>query len=97
MEHPIEIHQNQLVRLYLLNMVELEAPLTFHIHANSFEILRQGPTGEFRERSDVVTLGVAERHILEFHYPFPGRYMFHPHQDQIAEKGCVGLFEVLAV
>jgi FtsP/CotA-like multicopper oxidase with cupredoxin domain len=97
MEHPIEIHQHQLVRLYLLNMVELEAPLTFHIHANSFEILRQGPAGEFRERGDVVTLGVAERHILEFRYPFPGRYMFHPHQDQIAEKGCMGLFEVLAV
>jgi FtsP/CotA-like multicopper oxidase with cupredoxin domain len=97
MEHPIAIRQHQLVRLYLLNMVELESPLTFHIHANSFEILRQGASGEFRERSDVVTLGVAERQILEFRYPFPGRYMFHPHQDQIAEKGCMGLFEVLPV
>ncbi len=97
MEHPIELRQHQLVRLYLLNMVELESPLTFHIHANTFTILRQGASGEFRERSDVVTLGVAERQILEFSYPFPGRYMFHPHQDQIADKGCMGLFDVLPV
>lgn len=88
--HPIQIQQGQLVRLYLLNMTELEAPLTFHIHANSFDVLRSG----FRERTDVVTLGIAERQILEFRYPFSGRYMFHPHQDQIAERGCMGLFEV---
>ena len=93
--HPIRIRQHQLVRLYLLNMVEFDGPLTFHIHANDFEILRQGSRGEFRERADVVTLGVAERQILEFRYPFPGRYMFHPHQDQVAEKGCMGLFEVV--
>nr|WP_254216724.1 multicopper oxidase domain-containing protein [Synechococcus sp. CCY 9618] len=93
---PIRIRQHQLVRLYLLNMVEFDGPLTFHIHANDFEILRQGSRGEFRERADVITLGVAERQILEFRYPFPGRYMFHPHQDQVAEKGCMGLFEVVA-
>jgi FtsP/CotA-like multicopper oxidase with cupredoxin domain len=45
--------------------------------------------------TDVVTLGVAERRILEFRYLLPGRYMLHPHQDQIAERGCMGMFEVL--
>jgi FtsP/CotA-like multicopper oxidase with cupredoxin domain len=96
MHEPIRIRQQQLVRLYLLNMVEFDGPLTFHIHANDFEILRQGSQGEFRERADVITLGVAERQILEFRYPFPGRYMFHPHQDHVAERGCMGLFEVVA-
>ncbi len=91
MKHPIRIRQHQLVRLHLLNMVELEGPLTFHIHANSFQVVRP----EFSETTDVVTLGMAERQILEFRYPFPGRFMFHPHQDQIAERGCMGLFEVL--
>jgi FtsP/CotA-like multicopper oxidase with cupredoxin domain len=27
-------------------------------------------------------------------YPYLGRYMFHPHQDQIAERGAMGFFEV---
>lgn len=91
MHEPIQIRQNELVRLYLLNMVELDPPLTFHIHANAFAVLRQGEP----EITDVLTLGIGERQILEFRYPFAGRYMLHPHQDVIAERGCMGLFEVL--
>lgn len=91
MHHPIAIRQNQLVRLYLLNMTELEPPLTFHLHANEFRIIRPG----WVETTDVLTLGMAERQIVEFSYPFPGRYMFHPHQDQIAERGCMGYFDVV--
>jgi manganese oxidase len=95
MEHPIRIRQNQLVRLYLLNMVELDPVLTFHLHANLFKLFRTGRSLQPDDESDVVTMGTAERHILEFAYTFPGRYMFHPHQDVIAEKGCMGQFEVL--
>ena len=91
MHHPIRIRQNQLVRLYLLNMTELEATLTFHLHANEFRVIRPG----WIETTDMLTLGVAERQILEFSYPFPGLYMFHPHQDQIAEQGCMGFFDVV--
>jgi manganese oxidase len=40
---------------------------------------------------------VAERRILEFRYRFPGLYMLHPHQDQIAERGCMGMVEVMPV
>ena len=47
------------------------------------------------DTTDVVTLGVAGRQILEFSFPFTGRYMVHPHQDQIAERGCMGFFEVV--
>jgi len=88
---PIRIRQHSLVRLYLLNMTELEGPLTFHLHANEFRVIRPG----WIDTTDGVTLGVGERQILEFSYSFPGRYMFHPHQDQIAERGCMGLFEVV--
>jgi manganese oxidase len=91
MHHPIRIRQHQLVRLYLLNMTELEAPLTFHLHANEFRVIRPG----WIDTTDVVTLGVAERQILEWSFPFTGRYMVHPHQDQIAERGCMGFFEVV--
>jgi manganese oxidase len=95
MHQPIRIRQNDLVRLYLLNMTELEAPLTFHLHANEFRIVDTGSEPGGGTISDVVTLGMAERRILEFRYPFPGRYMVHPHQDPIAERGCMGLFEVV--
>ncbi|HCF30648.1 MAG TPA: copper oxidase, partial [Cyanobacteria bacterium UBA11049] len=36
MMHPIPIYQNQLVRLYVLNMIELDPAVTFHLHANFF-------------------------------------------------------------
>jgi FtsP/CotA-like multicopper oxidase with cupredoxin domain len=96
MEHPIPIYQNQLVRLYLLNMIEFDAAATFHIHANFFRVYRTGMTLTPSEESDVITMGTAERHILEFSYPYTGKYMFHPHQDGIAEMGCMGHFDVIA-
>lgn len=96
MHHPIPIYQNQLVRLYLLNMIEFDAALTFHIHANFFRVYPTGMTLTPSYESDVITMGTAERHILEFAYPFTGKYMFHPHQDAIAETGCMGNFEVIA-
>lgn len=94
-DRPIPIVQNQLVRLYVLNMIEFDPAITFHIHANFFQLYRTGMAMTPHEASDVVTMGTAERHILEFAYPFPGKYMFHPHQDYIAEHGCMGFFEVL--
>lgn len=96
MQHPIPIYQNQLVRLYLLNMIEFDAAVTFHIHANFFRVYRTGMTLTATEESDVITMGTAERHILEFAYPYTGKYMFHPHQDAIAEMGCMGHFDVIA-
>lgn len=95
-DRPIRIYQNQLIRLYLLNMIEFDPAVTFHIHANLFQLYPMGHTRKPQVTDDVVTLGTAERHILEFSYPYPGRYMFHPHQDDIAEHGCMGWFEVIA-
>ena len=96
MQYPIPIQQDQLIRLYLLNITELDAALTFHLHANMFRVYRTGRTLTPSEETDVLTMGVAERHILEFSYHFPGKYMFHPHQDAIAEAGCMGQFEVIS-
>lgn len=93
---PIPIYQNQLVRLYLLNMIEFDPVATFHIHANFFRVYPSGMTLTPSWETDVITMGTAERHILEFSYPFVGDYMFHPHQDDIAEAGCMGKFQVIA-
>lgn len=94
--HPISIYQNQLVRLYVLNMIEFDVAATFHLHANFFQVYRTGRTLTPSEDSDVITMGTTERHILEFAYKYPGKYMFHPHQDAIAQAGCMGLFDVIA-
>ena len=94
-DRPIPIQQNQLIRLYVLNMIEFDSAITFHTHANFFQVYRTGRTLTPSEETDVITMGTAERHILELAYPFPGKYMFHPHQDYIAEHGCMGFFNVL--
>lgn len=94
-DYPIPIYQNQLIRLYLLDMIEFDPAVTFHIHANMFQIYPTGRSLEPHQESDVITMGTAERHILEFSYKYPGKYMFHPHQDYIAEHGCMGFFEVM--
>ncbi|MEG4806617.1 multicopper oxidase domain-containing protein [Microcoleus sp. F8-D3] len=95
MNNPISIYRNQLIRLYVLNLIEYEAAVTFHLHANFFDVYRTGMTLTPSERTDVITMGVAERHILEFTYGYAGKFMFHPHQDAIAEAGCMGVFEVI--
>ena len=40
-------------------------------------------------------MGMAERHLLEFRYTYPGRLYVSSHQDQIADRGCMGWFDVL--
>jgi len=96
MDHPIQIYKDQLIRLYVLNIIEYDPAVTFHLHANFFDVYRYGMSMTASEKTDVITMGVAERHILEFAFRYPGKYMFHPHQDAIAENGCMGQFEVLA-
>ncbi|MEH2258963.1 multicopper oxidase domain-containing protein [Nostoc sp.] len=96
MDHPIRIYQDQLIRLYVLNIIEYDPVVTFHLHANFFDVYRYGMSMTPSEKTDVITMGMAERHILEFAFRYPGKYMFHPHQDAIAENGCMGQFEVVA-
>ena len=85
-----------MIRLYLLNMIEYDSAITFHLHANMFQVFPTGRTIRPAFETDVITMGTAERHILEFSYKYSGQYMFHPHQDLIAENGCMGKFEVVS-
>ncbi len=95
MKNPIPVYQNQRLRLYVLNLIEYDPAVTFHLHANFFQVYPTGMTLKPAYESDVITMGTAERHILEFSYAEPGMYMFHPHQDTIAESGCMGMFDVM--
>ncbi|MEQ9371972.1 MAG: multicopper oxidase domain-containing protein [Coleofasciculus chthonoplastes F3-SA18-01] len=87
LDHPIPIYQNQLVRLYLLNMIEFDPAATFHIHANLFQVYPTGRTLTPTLETDVITLGTAERHILEFSYPCEP-YFFFPQLLQNTVNSC---------
>lgn len=94
MHHPIQIDKNRLIRIYLLNMLEFDPINNFHLHANMFDLYRTGTKLIPDEYTDIVTMSQGERGILEFSYKYPGKYMFHAHKTEFAEKGWVGLFLV---
>jgi manganese oxidase len=96
MHHPIPIKKDRLIRLYVQNMIEFDVAASFHLHANMFQVYPTGRTLQPAYETDVITMGPAERHILEFSYKYPGQYMFHPHQDYMASAGCMGIFDVVS-
>ena len=87
---PLKVPAGELVRIYLINMVEHDPIASFHLHAQTFDLFRSGTSLTPHEHTDIVSLGPAERAILEFRLPRRGRYMFHPHQSRMAERGAMG-------
>ncbi len=92
---PIKVETGLLVRAYVLNMTEYEAVGSFHLHGEMFDVYRTGTRAEPDEHTDTVTLGQGERAIVEFRLPERGRYMFHPHQHHLAERGAMGWFAAI--
>jgi len=94
MHHPIQIEKDKLIRIYLVNMLEFDPLNNFHLHANLFHFYKTGTNLVPDEYTDIVTMNQGERGILEFSYKFPGKYMFHAHKTEFAEKGWMGTFLV---
>ena len=92
--HPIVIRQDELVRIFLVNVTEFDLINSFHLHGNFFKLYRTGSDLTRFEWTDVVTLGQGERAVIEFRYKYPGFYMFHAHQSEFAELGWSGIFRV---
>jgi FtsP/CotA-like multicopper oxidase with cupredoxin domain len=92
-DSPIELVRGEPVRLYVVNM--FEEFMVPHLHGNFFQFYPSGTTLEPTEYTDVKTLAIAERGILEFHYDFPGTYMFQCHVTEHMELGLMGWFRVL--
>ncbi|MGI8946109.1 MAG: multicopper oxidase domain-containing protein [Thermoleophilaceae bacterium] len=91
---PIRVKRGELVRIYLVNMLEFDLINSFHIHANFFDYYPTGTKLEPRDFTDTVILGQAERGIVELRFPFPGKYMFHGHVSEFADLGWMGFFNV---
>ena len=92
--HPIQINQNELIRVYVVNMLEFDQINNLHLHGNLFDYY---PTGTNRLPStytDVITFSQGERGIMEFNYTYPGKYLIHAHKTEFAEKGWTASFLV---
>ena len=87
---PLKVPVGELVRLYIMNMLDHDPIASFHLHAQTFDLYRSGTSLTPQEHTDIVSLGPAERAILELRLPRRGRYMFHPHQSHMAERGAMG-------
>ena len=94
MNRPIRVKRDELVRIYLVNILEFDLLNSFHVHANFFQHFPTGTSLEPVEFTDTIIQGQGQRSILEMRFPFPGRYMFHAHVSEFAELGWMGFFEV---
>lgn len=92
---PIKVTRGEPVRVYVTNMLEYEPVGSFHLHARTFDVFPagMGDTPAFTE--DTLVLGQGQRAIVEFTLSDYGRYMFHPHQHWLADKGAMGWFAAI--
>lgn len=92
--HPIQIKTNDLIRIYVVNMVEFDPINNFHLHGNLYNYYPTGTDLIPSTFTDMITLSQTERGIMEFQYKYPGKYLFHAHKVEFSEKGWTGLFLV---
>jgi manganese oxidase len=93
-KHPVELVAGKEYRIYLVNMLEFDLVNSIHVHGTMFEYYPSGTSKDPQEVNDIVTLGQGDRGILELSYPYPGRYMFHAHVNDFADKGWMSFFNV---
>jgi FtsP/CotA-like multicopper oxidase with cupredoxin domain len=94
LDRPIPVPRNELVRIYLVNVLEYDLLNSFHVHGNFFHYFPTGTSLEPSELTDTVAQVQGQRGILEIRFPHPGLFMFHAHQSEFAELGWTGMFEV---
>jgi manganese oxidase len=92
--HPVELVAGGEYRIYLVNMLEFDLVNSIHVHGTMFEYYPSGTSKDPQQVNDIVTLGQGDRGILELSYPYPGRYMFHAHVNDFADKGWMSFFNV---
>jgi len=94
MREPVAVRLGDLVRVYLVNVLEYDLINSFHLHGNLFDHFPTGTGTRLVEHTDTVMLCQGQRSVLEWRFAHPGRYMFHAHQSEFTELGWQGFFEV---
>ncbi|MEO6496416.1 MAG: multicopper oxidase domain-containing protein [Solirubrobacteraceae bacterium] len=93
MDKPIVVDRSDLVRVYLVNVLEYDLINSFHLHGNLFNYFPTGTSKTPSELTDTVMLCQGQRGILEWRFQYPGKFMFHAHQSEFTELGWQGFFE----
>jgi FtsP/CotA-like multicopper oxidase with cupredoxin domain len=94
MQEPVRVKRGELVRIYLVNILEYDPINSFHVHGNFFDYYPTGTRLEPSEYTDTVVQAQGQRGICELRFPYPGKYMFHAHKSEFADLGWMGFFEV---
>jgi FtsP/CotA-like multicopper oxidase with cupredoxin domain len=77
-----------------VNVLEYDPINSFHLHANFFHYYPTGTSLAPSEYTDTISQMQGQRGLIEFRYQYPGRYLFHAHKTEFAERGWTGLFQV---
>ena len=91
--NPIKVKKDELVRIYLINIVEFDPINSFHLHATFFDEYSTGTKLEPDAYTDITSMVQGERSILDVRFKYPGMYMFHAHVSEFTELGWMGFFE----
>ena len=95
-DNPVQVKRGELVRIYLVNILEFDPINSFHLHGNFFNYFPTGTSLQPTELTDTIAQVQGQRGICEVRFPNPGRFMFHAHKTEFAELGWMGHFEVSA-
>lgn len=95
MHEPVRVRRGELVRVYLVNVLEYDPINSFHVHGNFFHYFPTGTSLQPLEFTDTVMQAQGQRGICELRLPHRGRFMFHAHKSEFAELGWMGFFEVV--
>jgi len=93
--NPIKAKKDELVRIYLINIIEFDPINSFHLHATFFDEYSTGTKLEPDAFTDITSFVQGERSILDVRFKYPGMYMFHAHVSEFTELGWMGFFEVM--
>jgi FtsP/CotA-like multicopper oxidase with cupredoxin domain len=94
MHEPVRVRRDELVRIYLVNILEYDPINSFHVHGNFFDYYPTGTRLQPAEYTDTIMQAQGQRGICEMRFPYAGRFMFHAHKTEFAELGWMGFFEV---
>jgi FtsP/CotA-like multicopper oxidase with cupredoxin domain len=92
-KYPIPLRLGELTRVYLVNITEFDPINSLHLHAGMYKLFKTGTRLDHYEYTDTVMLCQGERAVLELTLDYPGQYMFHAHQSELAELGWMGMLE----
>ena len=92
MNEPIEVKRGELVRIYLVNVLEFDPINSFHVHAQLLQLLPDRHARSSRASSPTPSIqGQGQRGILELRFPYAGQVHVPRPRDRVRRARLDGL------